>query len=164
MDSNRNSIYHFGVPGMKWGHRKYTTSEQIAKKRKRYDDALEEYEYASRKDANYKQIKRNYKIAKKQYNKELKKTNESYSEGQNTIDKLVGGKKTSARVNNYLNKGESLKSARTKAYIDTGAEKIQKYLTARKRARVVGAIAKGYNERIKGQSFRSNSSNNSNNQ
>lgn len=126
-------LTHFGVPGMKWGHRKkYTTTHELNKRRARYEDAREQYEYASRKDKNYAEIKRQYKKAQKVYKKELKKKNENYGDTQQQIDKLLGGSYTSKRVNEYLNRGETMSSARTKAYVETGVAKVKKILIQRK--------------------------------
>lgn len=149
-----NELYHYGVPGMKWGTRRsrgayqtaktnfkvkksaeidnfnaydkrgsslaLTKSSKIAKTNafNRFNKSVKETDKAR---VGYKKAKQNYKADKKAYKEKVNKDNESYTKKQRTLDRTLFNKATEKRVNQYLNTGSSLKSARTKSYAEAGA-------------------------------------------
>ena len=88
---------------------------------KTYDrEIVKTIEASNRADDKYKEAKRAYKDAKKEYKQEKNKTNEGYVGKQNFAEKYIFNRATQQRINSYLNKGDSLKSARTKTYVEAG--------------------------------------------
>ena len=107
---------------------------QVGSKSRAYNKKLIETAEASNKaDKAYKQAKQAYKNAKKDYKAENNKTNIGYR--KNFADKFVFNKATQKRINSYMNKGDTLKSARTKAYTEAGANTVGLILG------VVGGVA-----------------------
>lgn len=82
---------------------------------KRLADAMDASNAA---DSAYKQARQEYKLAKKDYKNENRKVNKNLT--QNFADKFIFNNATTKQINNYLNKGETLKSAKTKTYIQAG--------------------------------------------
>lgn len=72
---------------------------------------------AGKADQEYKQAKKEFKQAKKEFKKERNKTNENYLDKNTFWDKQLNAEH---RINSYMNKGDTLKSARTKAYVEAG--------------------------------------------
>ena len=138
MEENSYELYHHGVPGMKWGIRRRsakTTTHIVGKKQRVMERAerkmLKKNAEGSVKDA--KAAKKAYVKATKDYAKESQKTNVLY-EKQSKAEKRLFGSKSGALVNKFLNKGDSIAAAKTKAYAISGAAQV---------ALVLGAIVIG---------------------
>lgn len=85
---------------------------------------LETAKEATAADDKYRSAKKDLREARKEYKSENKKTNEGYVGNQNFADKFIFNKATRDTINSYMNKGDSLKSARTKAYARAGANTV----------------------------------------
>lgn len=112
---DNNELRHYGVPGMKWGHRKTTTTAEINKKRKAFLAAEKAY-----KQSGSPELKKSYKQAKKSYKSETKLQNLDYTREQRRADNLLWGWRTDRLINRYLNRGATLKEARTEVYTTKG--------------------------------------------
>lgn len=83
-----SELYHHGVKGMKWGVRKKKVAETTnSDKVRAYRDEMQ------RRKENAKKARAEYNQAKKSYNTERSKMNETFLRKQLTIEKL-GKKKT----------------------------------------------------------------------
>ena len=170
---NPDELYHYGVKGMRWGHRKapeYTNAQKVGRKmstmkaqKTRYKNAKAAYRadhknykdaskkassafYAWRKDGdrhiqdawkyddmqkqsrqNMRDAKKSYKDAKKEYKAEVNKTNENYTKGARTIDKVLYNGATQKRVNKIMNKtqGMSMEEARKQVHREAWDNTIQ---------------------------------------
>ncbi len=152
--NDANELYHYGVPGMRWGTRRSRESYKTAKlnykvkrahasddfdtfyKRasnipigkaakiartnaaKRYDKSFDAAQTAKGK---LKTARKAYKADKKTYKEKVNKPNDKYTDKQRRLDRALFNSGTEKRVNQYLNTGTTLKTARTKAYTEAGA-------------------------------------------
>ena len=152
---NNDELMHYGIPGMKWGVRRFETSSGnlTSKEKKRYDDA-----------------KYNYKLAKKEYDKVYKSahtysffhpigqfTNKKKREESNRrwYDTVDAAKKLDKAKTAYKVEKNKLKAKKTelsaKEYKKQKAERTKKTISAGIGISITGSIMaqigkKAYNQ------------------
>ena len=108
---NNEELMHYGIPGMKWGHRKPQTG-YISKgnaAQTRYLSAKTKYKNARKSGKNVETAKQNYINVKKETSRDRKRR---YSTSDKIADINMYGKKAQARIQKHIDKGNS----RTVAY------------------------------------------------
>ena len=121
---NSDELYHFGIPGMRWGRRTGTStygkyrSEKYRKRMAKLDDQRAKLAY---KDANFAS-----KAESKAYKKRINEPNSRYSARDRTLDEITYGPGRVKKINQYLNSGDSLDTARSRAYADSAMKILAK--------------------------------------
>ena len=119
-DDPRSALMHYGVPGMRWGHRKkyYNKDGSLntSGKQKQIKDT-----YRSEKKAATSRSERS--AAKSRYERALDRTyNKEYSKNQRSYDMSQIGKGGVNRINDKMNAGKSYRRAQAEEYAKTIAK------------------------------------------
>lgn len=117
-------LYHYGIPGMKWGKRKYYNKDGSLNTSGQQRQLKKEYKAERRATKGLrakKQVKNKYRQAfDKTYNK-------GYDINKRTVDMYnLGSRKSVNRINDKMNAGMSYKKARSQEYAKTFAKSAAK--------------------------------------
>lgn len=136
---DENFLAHFGVPGMKWGHRKAQSSSGTLSKRKQKKLKKAEVKAALKKN---KQDYRNAKNkADERYNKDVKEYKEAYGKVQDHFNKKqkTFQEKNNTRMIDYTieeKRNDSLQALYAK-YADTNAKAFSRRSASYRKAKNV---------------------------
>lgn len=150
-DPYQNSLMHYGIPGMKWGHRKTPEYEKYKSERKAFKQARKEFKktrgsgFGIKGISNYKKALNKYNAAESKFISEKAKYKASKSEKAerkyytkemrksgirgSALDTSSGGRST--RLYNQIKKEKG------KAY----ADRIEKRVQAQSVAALIGSAA-----------------------
>lgn len=133
-----NELMHYGVPGMRWGHRRYqnsngTLNDKGIKKYAKKQIEADIRESSSTKKQNEASAKK-YISDKKQFKKDVK----AYREARKYIDFDIS---SSGEISNVRNRGNELIYKLTKEKGGPYVDKILKHEQRRAKATTISAIA-----------------------
>ena len=129
-DTSTNELYHYGVPGMKWGHRKIRAldrkerrlNRRLVKDERRYQKTLKKYNRAQAKGASAS------KVQKLQLKEQAARAQRNYTQAK--LDTARAGKQAAIKMmDQYANSPKSVGQL-SKAAISKGGEKVNKLLGA----------------------------------
>ena len=126
-------LYHYGVRGMKWGHRKamkYAKKEQkltnrLAKDEKRYQKALSKYERVSSKGGSVTKLQK-YQNAEQEARARRNKTAAK-------LDSVKAGRQATTKLMNAYANSPTAVSKLKKTAIDKGSKTVKNLLSNTRR-------------------------------
>ena len=159
-----DELYHYGIPGMKWGHHKYVSSysKSYNNASNRLDSAKDNYKNSKGKDRKiakqeYKKAKNAYKTKRKDeindlsyrlYNKHVPDTPYVPFAGSATMNLKTYKKAAKKMVDRGMDEKSAVKSARRSSMVGAGAS-IAAGILYRNRNAIKDKAVKAVDNRIK---------------